>query len=697
MADDASARKLASIVAIDMAGYSRHAEADEAAAIKAVTALKARVTAAVLAHGGRVFNTAGDGFMLEFPTASGALGAAEEIARAGDPSVRVGVHLGEVSPTDSGDLLGHGVNVAARIQQMAAPGAVLVSGDVKRAIRGPLGERLRPQGSVKLDKMSETLPVFALAPAEGGRPRGRRLRLAAPLVVASAAVLVILAGFAAWFGRDALSRGASPTVLVAIPPIQAPPGDQALRAFADSLGDQVIGVMNANQVPTLPRADSQALRGPGAESAAQQLGVTLLLDASVQREAGTLSARARLDDVRRHVTLWSTSLDGTSGASEPLGRQVAATVTNVLLCANDFQRSPSAPTAPEVVALFFHACDLSTNMVESLERREGLLATLREVIRRAPRFAHARAWLANVQADRYRFMPTDQGPERRAEGTAEATRALELDPRDGEAYLALSLLSPVTDFQKREQLLLKGMAGAPSNGSLPWRYAQLLVEVGRIREANTFAQRAAAQEPLSAGPAAYAAYYEAAAGNLAQARTDVVKVQQSWPHAPEVWGTAFLIDDWAGDWPSVRKDLTAVGATDPQALGELRDCLAAQASPTPSNRATAEREAKAFTTGEQYALGLAIQCLSAIGSLDAAFEAANRWNPSVYAIDGAGIFFFPPTAAMRRDRRFMTLAARLGLVDYWRATGQWPDFCAEPGLPYDCKAEAAKVAGARHG
>ena len=174
MNEQASHRRLATIVAIDIAGYSARAQADEDAAAGEVAALTGRIQAACDAHGGRVFNTAGDGFMLEFPTASGALAAAEEIAAAGDPPVRAGVHLGELSVTDSGDLLGHGVNVAARIQQMVSPGAVLASGDVKRAIRGPLGERLKPQGSVRLDKMSETLPVFALAPVQGGKAKGRR-------------------------------------------------------------------------------------------------------------------------------------------------------------------------------------------------------------------------------------------------------------------------------------------------------------------------------------------------------------------------------------------------------------------------------------------------------------------------------------------------------------------------------------------
>src|SRR5262249_52851284 len=108
-------RKLAGIVSIDIAGYSRLAEANEAAALAAVEAVRARIGRAVAAHGGRLFSSAGDGFMLEFPTATGALGAAQDIAASDGPIVRIGVHLGEVYATESGDMLGHGVNIAARI------------------------------------------------------------------------------------------------------------------------------------------------------------------------------------------------------------------------------------------------------------------------------------------------------------------------------------------------------------------------------------------------------------------------------------------------------------------------------------------------------------------------------------------------------------------------------------------------------
>ncbi len=61
----------------------------------------------------------------------------------------------------------------------------------------------------------------------------------------------------------------------------------------------------------------------------------------------------------------------------------------------------------------------------------------------------------------------------------------------------------------------------------------------------------------------------------------------------------------------------------------------------------------------------------------------------------SAFLFFTLTAPLRRDPRFMQLAARLGLVDYWRSSGHWPDFCADPGLPYNCRTEANRIKPAK--
>src|SRR5262249_30747637 len=112
-----------------------------------------------------VFNTAGDGFMLEFGSSLSGVEAAFALAEACEPKVRVGVHLGDVVVQPNGDLLGHGVNVAARLMAQSAPGAALVSGAVRQTIRGPVADKLQSRGMLKLDKMAETIEAFALVTA----------------------------------------------------------------------------------------------------------------------------------------------------------------------------------------------------------------------------------------------------------------------------------------------------------------------------------------------------------------------------------------------------------------------------------------------------------------------------------------------------------------------------------------------------
>ncbi len=636
--------------------------------------------------------------MLEFPTASGALAAAEEIAAASDPPVRTGVHLGEVSVTESGDLLGHGVNVAARIQQMASPGAVLASGDVKRAIRGPLGERLRSQGSVRLDKMSETLPVFALAPAEGGRAKGRRLDLRSPAIAAVAALVLALAGLGLWLARGVWSGSAPRSTRVAILPFQSLGGGAQFNDFAAGLRDQIVGVMSANDVPTVSQADSEALRGQGRGEIVARLGVTLLLDGSVRSDGRTIGVRVDLEDPRQHATLWTASVEAPASQGSDLQHRIAAKITNVLMCANDLQRAPSAPTDSDTVALFFHACDLSENMEGDLQRREQVLDALRQVTSRAPGFARGHSKLASVLADRYRFMPSDQGADRFREASAEARRALAIDPNDADAYQALSLLQPVTAFTERERLLLRGLSGAPSDAGLSFRYAQFLAEVGRLGEAESFAQRAAAHEPLDVQYAAYVPYYEAAGGGSEGAEEGIVQVSRTWPDSPIGWGASLSVAIWAGQTDRALAILARAPSYAPaEVIEHSRGCVLAMKTLAPSAVAAARRREEARSAGSQADLRDAIQCLAPLELVDASFAMSERYQPTLYVLEGSAIFFFPSTAPMRRDRRFMKLAARIGLVDYWRSTGKWPDFCSQPGLPYDCKTEAAKVASKRAG
>ncbi|MBL8781940.1 MAG: adenylate/guanylate cyclase domain-containing protein, partial [Alphaproteobacteria bacterium] len=193
MADDAQTRKLATIVALDVAGYSARTEADEARTTAEVAALRKVIEGIAARHGGRVFNTAGDGFMLEFGSSLAAVEAAIELAETCEPKVCVGVHLGDVVVQPNGDLLGHGVNVAARLMAKSDPGGALVSAAVRQTIRGPIADRLVSRGLFHLDKMNETIEAFALAdPATQAAVAPRRalpkLRQAHWLMIAAVVV-----------------------------------------------------------------------------------------------------------------------------------------------------------------------------------------------------------------------------------------------------------------------------------------------------------------------------------------------------------------------------------------------------------------------------------------------------------------------------------------------------------------------------
>src|SRR5262249_21493317 len=153
------------------------------------------------------------------------------------------------------------------------------------------------------------------------------------------------------------------------------------------------------------------------------------------------------------------------------------------------------------------------------------------------------------------------------------------------------------------------------------------------------------------------------------------------------------------DDPQVQAQLGQPPLGSPQYLALLRRFLQAAASGDPATRREVMQSVVVGVDQHWVPHIVALELLAAGGDLDGAFREAARAitpamldGPSSPASGGVGVLFKPGTASMRRDRRFMALAARIGLVDYWRASGHWPDFCSEPGLPYDCKAEAAKYA-----
>jgi len=157
--------RLASIVAVDIVGFSTMSERDQRNAARKVENLRARIESVAAKNGGRLFNTAGDGFMLEFGSAGAALGAVQDILDKrlkGEPPIRVGAHVGDVVVTATNDLLGHGVNVAARLQELAEPGTALVSAEFRSMARSSPSAAFQSRGQKPLDNIEQRVQTFEI-------------------------------------------------------------------------------------------------------------------------------------------------------------------------------------------------------------------------------------------------------------------------------------------------------------------------------------------------------------------------------------------------------------------------------------------------------------------------------------------------------------------------------------------------------
>jgi adenylate cyclase len=694
--EGAGQRRLASIVAIDVAGYSARAEADETAAAAEIAALSRLISKACETHGGRIFNTAGDGFMLEFPAVSGALEAAGEIARDSEPPVRVGVHLGEVMVTPTGDLLGHGVNVAARIQALAPAGGVLVSADVQRAIRGPLAERLTDRGPVRLDKMDETVRVFALGaegaprPAErpiGPRPRlpatGRRLRIA----IAAVLTALVVAAAGAWVLRDRLWPGADTDTTVAVLPFKVLGADPAARTVADGLAEEINGALASDETLIISASAPVDGAAPGAPAAPR---AGLVLTGSVERTGEQLQVRVRLDETHLRVTLWTETFTGPAADPKALEVAVAAKATAVIGFALSTRGVGSQTLDAAALADFVQAQVLTTFVYPdgALKAR----ALLQRVAARYPRLAVAHSALASAAGVASHQAPPEEEEALRSEAQDEARKAIALDPTSGEPFITLSrTTAPRQAWAERERLLDRAVALSP-NLFYAWdARGYLLAEVGRTREGLQSIQKGQALNSLHPGADYRAAIHLAETGHYPEARRSAERLATYWPQAWTDLARATLVALYGA--PDEARAVLARSLNHPY-LGEepslraLSMFVDARAGRDPRARARAAEAVVDAVRTEGFRRNDAIQMLCLLGDLDGAFALADA-GPSDRSEFTLFALFAPTTAPMRADARFWPLAVKYRLADYWLKSSHWPDFCDELTGEKACRVRAA--------
>src|SRR6476660_3493649 len=173
LAEERVERRLAAILAADVAGYSRLMRADEEGTLAQLKAFRKTVFHPKIAkHGGRIVKTTGDGMLVEFASAVDAARSAAEVQRAmakqninvpQDKRIefRIGIHVGDII-VDDNDIFGDGVNIAARLEGIAEPGGICISDDAQRQVRGKVDTAFEDMGPQNLKNIAEPMRAWRL-------------------------------------------------------------------------------------------------------------------------------------------------------------------------------------------------------------------------------------------------------------------------------------------------------------------------------------------------------------------------------------------------------------------------------------------------------------------------------------------------------------------------------------------------------
>jgi adenylate cyclase len=290
-------RRLAAIVSADVAGYSRLMGRDESGTLTALKALRQEVVdPAIASHGGRIVKTTGDGMLLEFPSVVNAVRCCIEVqtamaGRASDMAddrriaFRIGINIGDII-VEGDDIFGDGVNVAARLQEIAAPGGICVSSRVHEDVRDRLDAAFDEGGTQALKNIARPVQVWrwqsrATVPS-------KQMPAPVPLPLPDKPSIAVL-------------------------PFQNMSGDQEQEYFVDGLVEDIITALSRfKSLFVIARNSSFAYKGksPDVRQVGLELGVRYVLEGSVRKAGNRLRITAQLIDANTGTHAWADRFEG---------------------------------------------------------------------------------------------------------------------------------------------------------------------------------------------------------------------------------------------------------------------------------------------------------------------------------------------------------------------------------------------------
>lgn len=439
MTDTLVQRRLAAILAADVAGFSRLVGADEEGTLLAMRSVWGDVfNPAITGHGGRVFKTMGDGALAEFPSAVEAVGAALDIqsamaafneGRPGKPPIRfrIGVNMGDIV-LEGDDVLGDGVNVAARLEPLAPVGGVLLSDAVHVHVRGKVAVAFTDGGERNLKNI--TLPVRVWCWPDRAVP---------------------------------VPQAESEKPAVAVLPFANLSGDPEQDYFSDGISEDIItDLSKVAGLTVVARNSSFAWRGRAEDVrvVGRELGVTSVVEGSIRRAGNRVRVNAQLVDARSGHQIWADrfdrELDDIFAVQDEVTYEIVGAL-KVKLAPDERQRIAIGGTAkPDAHDLLLRAREVQVRLLQSpadgRAEWKRAMAYLDQAVTADPSYAEAHAYVSMAWTVGFVNGWTDDRDPLGHAFTA-ADRALAINPEDATAYNARAIAhmyTPDLDAALRE-------------------------------------------------------------------------------------------------------------------------------------------------------------------------------------------------------------------------------------------------------
>ncbi len=476
-------RRLAAILAADVAGYTRLTGADEEGTIARLRALRSElIDPAIEASRGRVVKRTGDGILVEFASVVEALRCALEVQRgmaarnaalAADRRIefRVGINLGDVV-VEGDDLLGDGVNVAARLEGISETGGICLSEDAYRQVQGKVAAEFADMGEQSLKNVARPVRVYRVAPQAAPRPQAADQNLALP---------------------DRPS--------IAVLPFQNMSGDAEQDYFCDGMVEDIItGLSRIRWLFVIARNSSFVYKGKAVDikQVGRELGVRYVLEGSVRKAANRVRITGQLVEAATGRHLWAERydrpLDDIFALQDEITLNVVGAIEPNLRAAEIERVRRKRPDSLDAYDLYLQA--LATSFSRTAQDHTKSLALLERVLALEPGYVGAHALMADNLRGRFLRGGGNEDDRQAALLHARAELAAGCDDANGLAMAAFVIAQLGHDAAAACEILERALQISPSSMvALTWS-ATVLVWMGRLDLAIERAERARRFDPL---------------------------------------------------------------------------------------------------------------------------------------------------------------------------------------------------------